>query len=91
VSRHLKAVAALLVIGTSLILAVVVAVQTFPNGLSVLACVLRVAPRRGGRRFAGAPRGHPEQAYRSYYPLRFRTRPRALRVRIAQVAVSGSP
>jgi diacylglycerol kinase family enzyme len=39
VSRQLKAIAALTLMAASVVLAVFVAVQTFPNGLSVFACM----------------------------------------------------
>jgi diacylglycerol kinase family enzyme len=38
--RRYKAIAALVLMGASLVLAVIVAVQTFPNGLTVFACLL---------------------------------------------------
>jgi hypothetical protein len=40
VSRQLKAIIALVLMGASVVLAVIVAVQTFPRGLTVTACLL---------------------------------------------------
>jgi hypothetical protein len=40
VSRQLKAITALVLMGASVVLAVIVAVQTFPRGLTVTACLL---------------------------------------------------
>jgi diacylglycerol kinase family enzyme len=59
--RRLAAVASLVLFGASVVLAVVVAVERFPRGLSVLACVVVAAAaawwalvRRGSARVAGA-------------------------------------
>jgi hypothetical protein len=59
--QRLAAVASLVLFGASVVLAVVVAVERFPRGLSVLACVVVAAAaawwalvRRGSARVAGA-------------------------------------
>jgi diacylglycerol kinase-like protein len=61
VSRRLAAIASLVLLAASVVLAVVLAVQSFPRGLSVLACLLAALlaawwalVHRGAARFAAA-------------------------------------
>lgn len=46
--RRLAAIAALLLMAASIVLAAVLAVQLFPRGLTVFACRVRVAPQHPG-------------------------------------------
>ena len=111
--RRLAAIAALLLMAASIVLAAVLAVQLFPRGLTVFACLaVAVAAAWWALLRRGLPRllvqqwaapafevesdrrvaaGIDGEAVQLDPPLRFRTRPAALRVRVAPQHPGASP